>query len=173
MVNLITYSDFTGDIKLVLGTGEQVRLTAYIERYQKELLEMLLGFNLYSYLDENYDSETADKWKDLIDGVDEYFTYATYRKKYTGVKKMIAYYVYFKWVTTETTSQTNEGETKDLSVNGESVINIDKIINAFNRMVDLYNDAQNYIEYKNYSEGSDYYDDYDSTYIQKINAFGL
>lgn len=174
MTNLVTYSDFAGQILLVLNPGQEERLTAYISRYQKEALEMLLGLNLYAEFDTGISETTPDaKWTKLRDGEATYYSYSGYKRKYTGLKTMVAYYVYFKWVTNETTSQTNQGETKDLALNGESVFNVSRAVEVYNYFLELYKEAQNYIEYQNSKNGVDYYAGYDTAYLRISNSFGV
>lgn len=174
MTNQITYANFDGELTLVLTVAQQAKLALYITRYQKECLELLLGFNLYADLDTAYSTPpTSGKYYELINGVATYYTYNGYKRKYTGLKKLITAYVYYQWGVNETSNATTQGETVDLSPNGESVFNVGKIVNAYNLFIDLFYEAINYIDYKNSTEGSDYYADFETTYINKINSFGI
>jgi hypothetical protein len=169
MTNLITYTDFTGDLILDLNAGEQAQLALYITQFQEEVLTKLLGRNLYATLDV---TPAPAKWTELATAGDIYYEYGNYKYKYPGLKRMLACYVYFQWHNLETTSPTPQGQTVDSHLNGTVVINVEKQVRIWNEFVRLYYEIIIYINYKNSIE-ADYFEDFEYKDIKETNLFGI
>lgn len=169
MTNVATYSDFTGDLHLDLGTGQESQLALYITQLQEEILLRLFGRNLYAYLDV---PANAAKWNELTTAGTQYYDFGGYKYKYPGLKRLICCYVYFKWQSLEFSSHTSMGETISTSANGTIIINPDKQSRIWNEMVRLYYEVINYIDYKNSVE-ADYFPDFDNEEIETMNTFGI
>ena len=77
----------------------------YIGLYEPEILTQLLGNDLYQQVLANYDTNTDDKWRDLVEGKTYIVTISgiDYSVKWNGLINseqisLIAYYVYYKYV---------------------------------------------------------------------------
>lgn len=169
MTSIITYSDFTGDLNLDLGTGGQAQIGYYITELQRELFTKLFGRNLYASLDI---TPVPAKWTELITPGTIYYTYENYKFLYPGLKRMLACYVYCKWQTLEMSASTPEGETISTSTNGEHVFNAGKQVRVWNEMVRLYYEVINYVNYKN-SVTPNYFEEFEYEEIEEINSFGI
>lgn len=169
MTSVITTSDFNGDLRLQLGSGEAAQMTLYIVQLQKELMLKLLGNNLYAELDA---TPTPAKWTELITAGTTYYTYNGYKYKYPGLARMIACYCYVKWNDIETTSPTPQGETRSTSTNGDAAYNFGKQVRIWNECQRLYYEVVNYINYKNY-ETTDYFADFIYEEFEMANSFGI
>jgi len=171
MTNKITYANFIGDFHLDINTGETAVLDIYIEKYQKELFKILLGNNLYADFDLGMGETTPlAKWTNLLNGVSGYYTYNGLKYQYTGLKEMLTAYVYFWYNNLETTTSTPQGESKSTTNNGDVVINVNKQIRAYNRCVDLFNEAIDFINYSN-SVDSTTYPEFDPGCLKYKNSF--
>lgn len=169
MTNLITYSDFTGDLNLDLGPGGQAQIGYYITQLQEELFTKLFGRNLYASFDV---TPVPAKWTELTTPGITYYEYQGKKYKYPGLKRLLACYVYCNWQSLEMSSSTPEGETRSSSTNGELLFNPGKQVRIWNEMVRLYYEVVNYIDYKN-SVTADYFEDFDHEDIGIINSFGI
>jgi len=170
MTNIITYADFTGVIALDTYKADvQEVLTHYITKYQEKILRSLLGDTLYFDMEDN---TTAAKYVSLRDGDTVHFEYGGYNRKYTGLKAMIANFVYYYYSSIEISSNTPMGETQSTGTNGASIQNLCKLYNAYNEGVKLYKEAIMYILYKN-SVDPTLYADFCYTELNEINSFGI
>jgi len=111
-------SDFKGHLRIPnlegtapLEVGNQKELELAIERYEPVCLMQLFGFELYKEIKSNVDDDgivlpTAEqKWKDLIDGVDDYI----------GIREILANYIFFFFVENDESHYGGVGNIKEKS----------------------------------------------------------
>lgn len=147
MINLITYSDFIGDISLPIDTVSIDLLdNEYIPIYQKDILVKLLGQTLYSEFETAISGTPAQKWIDLRDGK----TYQDYDDegilqsvKFEGLKNIVKYYVYFKYVNDLQRKITTTGQIEQNNVNSIIVAARTKLVDAWNSMLFYYGQILN------------------------------
>ena len=147
MANLIDKTYFIDEINLPSSmlTGDTEIITAYINKYEKDILIKLLGYNLYKALKEQIEAGTySAPWKGLIEGAEYDVEYGndTYLVKWGGLinaekVSLIAYYVYYNIVRDTVTSTSGIGEMLNNVENGSRITPADKQIFAYNRMVEL------------------------------------
>lgn len=139
MENLIDSSNFTGEFNLPgeILSGDNELIEGYIAKYQEEILTRLLGYTLYADMEANI---TATHWAEFIAG--KVYTYdmfnKTYKVKYTGIRDVITAYVYYNYLKDNVTSTGVNGEMMGNVENAVLVSMTPKMVNAWNRMVDLY-----------------------------------
>jgi len=140
-----------GEIAYPNLTDNASMLTSAITQYEKEILISALGYKLYSLLISDCDNfvPATQKYKDLVNGSEfehESITGETITLKWEGLKNtqkqsLIAYYVFYKIIGREATHLSNVGAIVLKSESGERVAPEDKMISAWNRLFDLYGDA--------------------------------
>lgn len=115
---------FVGEINIP-GTGSlavQERLNFFIEKYEKELLRALLGYELYDAFVAGTKDKTEEqidpKWKDLRDG--KTYTASNSKKASWGglwdsttKQSPIANYVYYWWTRDKASHTSEVGETSE------------------------------------------------------------
>lgn len=153
MANLIDYTYFKGDINLPaqLLTGLTPRIDFYIAKYEKEALMSLFGYDLYKDLKSQIDSLPqifSTKWNAFVRG-DEYVM-GSYTKKWDGLinddkSSLLAYYVYYNYLRDNVTSYETIGAVTGLGENSSRVAADGLIIAAYNRYIDLRQEAIEYI----------------------------
>lgn len=142
MANLIDSTYFKGEILLTNKTDLATDITDAITRYEKEILISLLGYKLYKLM---VATPTVEPYKSLIEGAefDVTFDGITQLQKWEGLKNtdkesLIAYYVYYKYQERNVTKPSAIGTVKLKAEAGETVTPLWKMINAWNRMIELY-----------------------------------
>jgi hypothetical protein len=176
MSQLIDYTYFIGDINLPAQvlTGSNPPIDAYIERYEKEALMNLLGYDLYKAFKAEIDTSPqafSAVWSGLVSG--EEYTVGSYLRKWEGLVNaekcsLIAYLVYFHYLKDQVTSYESVGAVTGLAENASRAAADGLIVNAWNRYVELRNEAIEYITAN--------LTDYPKLIFQpeeKINTFGL
>lgn len=173
-MNLIDYTYFTGDITLPdsVTRGATAQIDRYIERYEKEALMLLLGYDLYKALKTEIDSGTyTAKWDDFVNGAE--YSYGNYTLLWNGLVNedkvsLIAYYVYYQYVRDNVTSFEQVGAVMQQSENAARVSADHLLKNAWNQFVDLYMEAAKYI-----SSNITDFDNWICTSVEKTNTFGI
>ncbi len=169
MINLVTIKDFSKQpYQIVLGSRPDSVLENQIEKYQKEILILILGNQEYYNLinDNSGLFPTSQKWIDFINGV----SYVKNGKNinYEGVKEVIIAYVYY-WYKRNNDLQT--GITGGLKLdlrNAKNILEGQTMVDAFNEVVKdigfISNDKPTVFNYLN-----DHDFDAEMTLIEKIN----
>ena len=171
MTNLITYSDFSGTINIDTSRVEVKEVIAeYITEYQEKFLIKLLGISLYNDL-LSYDV-TSDKYKDLINGISSTFNWDNKNRRYIGVKRMLACFIYPYYVRESISGNALFAEVQPNPSNGSIVENRMKFVHAYNEAVKLYTDAIIFIQYKNQNDSS-YYANFKPEVLKPLNSWGL
>ena len=163
MNNLVTIANFVGDRFIPnLSKYETEFNTNYIAPYQKDVLIKLLGFDLYLQFEAGLSVETPEqKWIDLCDG-------STYQvnginKQNAGVKDIIAYYVYCKWVSANFEELSGHGVINTTTENAEKISPENKITSAWNNMLNYY-----YLTYNFIIENETDYPNFDFTVLNMM-----
>lgn len=186
-MSLVDYTYFVRDINVPINAASTsdanyVKITDSINKYENEVLKSLLGYTLWKEMTTAYAASIAEtpvalpsKWDEFINGAEFEFEYdgQTISTKWEGLKNsdkvsLIAYYVYYCHRINNQTNYTGIGETQAKGENSVAANGSYKIVNAWNKMVDLYG----YIPYpycksKNFFYEVDnyvHYNDYPSAY---------
>lgn len=153
MANLIDTTYFVGEISLPgqVLTGSLADISPYIVKYEREALIELVGYTLYKELKAAIDAGAPDyvstKWKRLITGHEYEIDYLgdTYLVKWNGLinddkVSLLAYYIYYKYVSFHVTHTSSFGELIQSAENASKVSPSQKMVNAWNRFIDLRGD---------------------------------
>lgn len=198
-MSLIDNTYFNEDINLT--SGQLTNITSWITVYETELLKMLLGYPLWKLLiadlDGNDDPQTQI-YIDLVDGAEFSFEYGgvTITDKWEGLrglneKSVIAYYVAYQYMNQNETFNTTSGQKKNKGENSESVSPVFKLVDMWNKMIDMYGEVPDYRkEFFLNSDNYTHYNEMPSAYnfllanitdyptwvfkpLQKTNIFGI
>jgi len=168
MANLIDYTYFINDINIPAQylTGTSELISDYIERYEKECLVKLLGYDLYKAV-------IADQvtYSDLINGAD--YTIGGYTREWVGLKNaeldsLIAYYVYYHFVKDNVNSLQGVGAVISQTENASRTSPDLLMVKAWNRYIELRETAREFI-----SVNSASYPKWLYTIEHKTNLFGI
>ena len=137
---------FVGEIAIPNQTGtisNATAITQAIGQYEKEILISLLGYKLYSLLiaDLSEGEPQSQIYKDLVNGAE--FEINGILLKWNGLKNsdkqsLIAYYTYYKMIERETVHNSGIGAILAKGEKGNRVSPVNKMINAWDRMRELY-----------------------------------
>jgi hypothetical protein len=166
MAALIDYTYFTGSINIDTGRDDvRTDLANYIDEYEKSMLLLLLGRDCWK----NYQSnKTESHWVTFENGVD--YTDNGRVKEYEGVKQMLAQFVFFYFSRDQRSGNTPVGEASATIIN--PAFNVQKEVRAWNEAVRLWDEAVEYINWKN-SQTADTYPYFEPTELREINSFGI
>ncbi len=149
---IIDYTYFKGDIYIPNLNKTEVleNLNNFIAEYEKKILIDLLGYDLYKNFTEGIEADSpAQKWLDLRDGKEYTVDYdgSEYTVKWAGLKNaekesLLAYFTYFYLVRSGAISLTGIGAVVNQSDNSNTVSPSSRIINAWNKGVELYGSKQ-------------------------------
>ena len=148
MANLIDDTYFIGDITIPNVNSSDVNdtLDHDITIYEKEILIKLLGYPLYKLMTT---TPTLSPFKELIEG--EEFSFEldgdTIDVKWEGLQNnnkisLISYFVYYKHREKTNKLSTGIGELLSNSENGIRMSPVQKLVNAWNRMLELYGEIE-------------------------------
>lgn len=147
MANLIDSTYFKGEILLTNKTDLSADISEAIERYEKEILISLLGYKLYKQM---ITTPTDEPYKSLIEGAEFELTFdgITQLLKWEGLKNtqkesLIAYYVYYKYQERTFVRPSAINAIKPKAEAAEIVSPLPKMVNAWNRMIELYGETPN------------------------------
>lgn len=183
-MSLISSSYFIRDIGIPNPTDSNI--TSFITKYEKEFLIRCFGYTLYKLINA-YNAEspgdTTQRIRDIIEGKefteesgDTTFTYKWNGLINSDLESPIAYYVYYKFQRDALSETTITGEIKtdhELASNVDAPI---KIMNAWNKMVDLIGNSDEYNEYSLRYFMIKYYDTYpewEYKDFEYLNSFDL
>lgn len=172
-MNLIDTSYFINYLKLPIA-NIQADLTRSITLYEPEILEKCLGFDLYyTFINADY-SET--KWDELRNGVVYQDADGLY-KKWTGFvntekSSLIANYVFFKFTSDNSTYSSANTNLISQSENGTATDWREKQRTAYNKMVDMICELDEFITFRN-SQDPTTYPNYDPKPFTKLNVFNI
>ncbi len=149
----------------ILGSA----LQKYIDKYERIILSRVLGYELYKEFNTAIaGGSPALKWTELRDGAEYTDTYLEY---FEGVKDLAVDYIYFKFIQQNNEYSTSVGIKKVLTENSENITPNNKVVIAYNDMVDINEQLRKFIPAKN-AESANTYENYREIEIKKINEFG-
>lgn len=143
MANLIDTTYFVNDISLPTS-GTYSDVTAFITRFEKEILKQVLGYELWEYV-RDYDANvSAQRIKDIVEGKEYTVSYNNRDQiiKWNGLKNddkisLIAYYVYYQYMRAKATTTQVVGEVKPEQENSRQAQMNMKIMNTWTRLREL------------------------------------
>lgn len=156
---IIDTTYFVGDINVPLNSKAELNsgINDSISKFEKEVLKSLLGHSLYVEFMTAYDASQQlldpvtlpAKWDELLNGADFSFDLGgeTINEHWVGLKNvekqsLIAYYVYFMHRRNNESQFTAQGETRSTSENSVMVSPRAKLVNAWNKFIELYGDIE-------------------------------
>lgn len=151
MARLIDEDYFIGDIAIPNLNDESAisALNSNIDKYQEEVLIMMLGYDLYSKFIADPDAE--QRFKDIRDGKEFEFSFngSTIKRKYIGLQNdsnisLIAYYVYFYHARQRVTHTASVGEVSPKTENANRASSYSKQVFAWNSFVTRSGDVSDF-----------------------------
>lgn len=129
------------DINIPNPSSVETGLNRYIDIYEKQILELALGYQLYKEFKTALAGTPAQKWIDLRDGKD--YTVDGSLVHWNGLVNaekisLIAYYVFFNWYKDKTRLKSSSGTVLAKHDNGKGVNPRIELVNAFNKCFELY-----------------------------------
>ncbi len=115
----ITIADFVGWVKIVANQFKEEDLDEYVVLFREQYLRQIVGDAAYA----DIDTQTRQKWTDLLNGVD-YVDSDGKRQYHNGLVKPLVYFIYFEFVRDNFTS-TQVGRVKGKSENSERANDIE------------------------------------------------
>jgi hypothetical protein len=177
MNNLIDKTYFVGDIWLPVDEIES-EINTLIAREQKNILIKCLGFELYKELEGEISGDYVggDEWDKLCNGT-TWTDGLNYLREWVGFRNdekesLIAYWVYYKYLVN---SSTNVSAAGGKIMASENSVNIDtraKQEYAYNKVIDLMNELDDFINQAN-MDVPDTYDNYEPTTLGRVNQFNI
>lgn len=164
----MSFIDNTYFVRGINLTSQQLdNITAYITEYEPEILKKLLGVTLYTELIDDLSEAgvpQTEKFVNLVNGVSsfEFTTISGYDvvTEYKGLKKLIAYYVYYQYRNINESLTTTVGQMLPLAENAQREDVYPKLIYAYNELVKLYGEIPEDYYYRDYFLDNSYYEHY-------------
>lgn len=139
---LTTNSQFIYDISLPAtdqNTGQGEELKNWTTVLEPKFLTEILGYEMYKDFNTHI-NDGSGQWFDFIEGkefVDKLGRQNTWDGFKTVGANPIAYFIYYEWVRNNHTTLTSLGTVMGAMENSTLVGPNDKLVNAWNRMVEL------------------------------------
>lgn len=135
---VINIDNFVGWVKIVANQFKEEDLDEYVTLFREQYLRQIVGDAAYS----DIDTQTRQKWTDLLDGVN-YVDADGKRRHHNGLVKPLVYFIYFEYVRDNFTA-TQVGRVKGKSENSErandlEVLNVSR--SRYNNGIRLINDS--------------------------------
>jgi len=165
---------------------------AFINQYEPEYLQCVLGYNLWQLFVTGTDGSGAidQRWTGLLSGGTFTQNGCTYRwPGFAAKPSPIAQYVFYHYVDNRISDFVLIGTVASTTDNNRNVASVDRMVDAWNRMVDLNNLLKGFLtangtvypewqicNYPNYCEcGCTCHDDHGGCgdLFKKINSLGL
>jgi hypothetical protein len=148
---LIDGTYFTRELSIPNVNEMQTEVSDNLEMLVDEkvrlFLQVILGFELYTDLDDNItngvlDANAPQKWKDLVNGKD----YTDGSKRWDGLlqtygtykKSLLANYVFYYWLSGNTTSVSGVGEVNIKAKNAVNVMPNQRLSTVWNGFIEMY-----------------------------------
>lgn len=147
-MSLIDSNYFVGDILITNKDKITVSLQSVIDKYEKEILISLLGYELYDLM---INDQNTEPYKSLIEGAEFTMTFDGIEQKLkwegfknTAKQSLIAYYVYYKYQDENFIQPSGVGAIQAQAENADIISPYSKMVNAWNEMIALYGYFDNY-----------------------------
>lgn len=157
-MSLIDNTYFIRDLNVPLSSNNALnsQFTASISRYENEILQKLLGYQLWKQFTDAVEAATeqnplSQKWDSLLNGAE--FTLEwngqTITTKWNGLVNddkvsLIAYYVYYMHRKNNVSQYSGTAETTAKNENSVVVNPLNKMVFVYNQMIDLYGNTPYY-----------------------------
>lgn len=169
-MSIVATTDFKMNQSLPIDKVSAV-LQQYIDKYEPRILTRVLGYQLYKEFNVGLAEETpAEKWTELRDGAE--YTYNDELKYFDGLKTLIVNYVYFKFVKEQSQFNTGVGIKSIDTENSQNTDASFKQVYAFNELVDINCQLNEFITAKN-DEVANTYENYSYKEIHKVNEYNI
>ena len=129
------------EIDGVPNSGNEI--TYFITKYERQLLIYFLGISLYNELQTALQDlpNAAQKWQDLVNGVDYTKDNVTYR--FDGLKgnekdSLLAYYVFCEYLKNDNDYYSTVGTTKSMAKDGVNVTSTRRYLEAWYEFINKY-----------------------------------
>jgi hypothetical protein len=149
-MSLINNTYFVGDIALPNLDEVTNTFQVLMDRYETEILQRLLGFQLHKEFIAALADTPAQKWIDLRDGAEFTFDFCgnTVTQKWNGLINsakisLISYYVYYQYRNQNINTTTSINDVRGIPENADRGDDSWKVVNAWNRGHELYGDIDN------------------------------
>jgi hypothetical protein len=138
-MSLIDKTYFVQEINIPDSTYSD--LTAYITKYEKEVLLRLLGYDIWKLVNAYSVSTSPQRIKDLVEGKE--YTVGDYTVKWDGLSNtnkvsLIAYYVYYFYVRNKSVILQTTGAMQSTGENVKNASPVMSVTEAWNRLEELY-----------------------------------
>lgn len=160
---ILAYTDFTSSLNLdTESTDQQTYIGNMIDEFEPKYLRRVLGDSLYF----DYTQNTgATKYTTLVNGeTNNYYTDNGLNYPFYGLKEMLKYFIFFEIKKDSISYDNSVGE--NVLNNQMNETNL-KLVKAFNKGVELADEAIDYINYKN-SQTADTYPDFEPDRFKDI-----
>ena len=146
MAQLIDTTYFVGEISLPASslTGTLADINPYIIKFEREALIEILGYTLYKELKAEIDSSYTAKWEGFVEGAEYTVSFAGEDNtvKWNGLinsdkVSLLAYYIFYQYMKFHNTHTSSTGEMFSNLENGVRVQPAERMVNAYNRFIDL------------------------------------
>lgn len=174
MASIIDYTYFIRDLNIpnvtgISGTPQNDELQSFIDRYEPECLENLLGYELYKL----FQSEVSDRMSWLKSGT-EYSTSSGSLRKWSGLVydpkvSLIASYVYFKVMQNRASYTTGVSQSVIATEGGQTVSPALKMVDAWSFFSESVRKMGLYIWTKN--ETDNLYPEFDYNQLDRLHEF--
>ena len=148
----LTSSYFVGELEIPNITGTTnpevanfTNLMNFILKYEKEFLKRLLGDDFYDEFVAGVEAEES-KWTDLYDQIYTTETQTIGDDSYTLYISPSANYVYYHYMRNNQSVTMFSGEAKAKFENAEAASNLSKMVQAYNKMVDMIDDLWEWLD---------------------------
>jgi len=148
-MSLVDYTYFEGVINIDTSKhAVRDEINLFCEEFEPIYLRTLMGSQMYYDFVANI---TDAKYVDLIDN-DIVFNYDLITERYTGLRNMLKYFIYYQYVKSQSGFNTSLGQSIAESNNSKPITPNRELLRAYNLGVEKFNTASRYIE----SKGSEY-----------------
>jgi hypothetical protein len=172
--NITDIRKFTGLVNIDTSRIEvKEQLDQYINTFEQEVFDQLLlnsemkdwdlSVNKYKYLVNGYKDGDDELILFTSNGLEQYFE---------GIKDKLAYKIYAEYVQDQPYINTPLGDVVTTPGNGHWDFNEPKAIKVFNKFVDSFNNAIDFMRYYN-TVVPETYKKLNLTKLEKINTFGI
>lgn len=171
---LIDTTYFNTDMAIALPEMSS-KITAYINKYEPEILEKILGYDLKKAFTDALAGTPDQKWEDLRDGIEYQYDGIYYNwPGFINSEKisLIANYVFYKFTCSGFYSITSSGIWLNNSENSKHMDLRNYQVSIYNDMVDMIAKLNHFILVKNEEDDTTYPNYYPET-INKINIFNI
>lgn len=172
MANIISFDDLEGQLALPDDQDIQDDFNDFVTEYEPAYLKLLLGEDLYLLFKDQVpdpaSTELPEKWGFLINGT-IYTDADGLRKQYKGLKEMLLRFVFVYFVREMDKKMSAMGIVVEDTETGKQANREQQasIMQArYNEAVELYQSAQDYIEFQNDGD-PDTYPNYETTVLEK------